>query len=194
MITYGLMILYASDALSGQTGETPLLSSSLSVLSAMLTPAVLILASGSLILSTSSRFGRVIDRVRELLGKLEEVAEGENRIELVEERRELIFRMLDSSTTRARILQRAVATLYVALCMFVATSVAIGIVALTRINQTWIPLALGFTGAVLLFYGCILMLIETRLAMKNVQLEMDFTRRLARHLKEPREETAKLQA
>lgn len=188
-----IILLLADNALSSQAGDTLRLSSSLSVLSAMLTPAVLILASGSLILSTSSRFGRVIDRVRELLGKLEELAQGENKIELIEERRELIFRMLDSSTTRARILQRAVATLYVALCIFVATSVTIGIVALTHLKHEWIPLALGFTGAVLLFYGCILMLIETRLAMKNVQLEMDFTRKFARHLKQLREEPEKLQ-
>lgn len=194
MITPESILLFAGDALTDQSGETRMLSSSLSVLSAMLTPAVLILASGSLILSTTSRFGRVIDRVRELLRRLEEFAEDESKINLIEERRELIFSMLDSSTSRARILQRAVSTLYVSLCMFVATSVSIGIVALTHIRQQWIPLALGFTGAVLLFYGCILMLLETRLAVKNVQLELDFTRRLALLLKEPREETAKLQA
>lgn len=188
------MLLFSDSALGLQAGDAARLSSSLSVLTAMLTPAVLILASGSLILSTTSRFGRVIDRVRELLKRLEELAEAENKIDLIEERRELIFLMLDSSTSRARILQRAVATLYVALCIFVATSVAIGIVALTHISQQWIPLALGFSGAVLLFYGCVLMLIETRLAMRNVQLEMDFTRRLARRLREPKEEPEKLQA
>ncbi|HET7711316.1 MAG TPA: DUF2721 domain-containing protein, partial [Thermoanaerobaculia bacterium] len=43
------------------------LTSVLSVLSAMITPAVLILASGSLILTTSNRLTRVVDRVREML-------------------------------------------------------------------------------------------------------------------------------
>ncbi len=42
------------------------LGSTLDVLSAMITPAVLILASGSLIMTTSSRTIRVVDRIREM--------------------------------------------------------------------------------------------------------------------------------
>jgi hypothetical protein len=38
------------------------LSSSLAVLTAMITPAVLISASGTMILSTSTRLGRVVDK------------------------------------------------------------------------------------------------------------------------------------
>jgi hypothetical protein len=44
------------------------------VLTAMITPAVLISACGSMILSTSSRLGRVVDRVRSLSDKLDELA------------------------------------------------------------------------------------------------------------------------
>jgi hypothetical protein len=40
------------------------LSAVLTVLSAMITPAVLILASGSLLLTTSQRLNRAIDRAR----------------------------------------------------------------------------------------------------------------------------------
>jgi hypothetical protein len=40
----------------------------------MITPAVLISACGSMILSTSSRLGRVVDRVRALSDRLEELA------------------------------------------------------------------------------------------------------------------------
>ena len=42
------------------------LSQALAVLTAMITPAVLISACGALILSTSTRLGRVVDRVRAL--------------------------------------------------------------------------------------------------------------------------------
>jgi len=48
--------------------------SAVAVLTAMITPAVLISACGSMILSTSSRLGRVVDRVRALSDKLEELA------------------------------------------------------------------------------------------------------------------------
>ena len=42
------------------------LSASVAVLTAMITPAVLISASGTMILSTSTRLIRIVDRVREL--------------------------------------------------------------------------------------------------------------------------------
>ena len=49
------------------------LSSALAVLTAMITPAVLISACGALILSTSTRLGRVVDRVRMLIDSFEEM-------------------------------------------------------------------------------------------------------------------------
>ena len=54
-------------------------SSPLSLLTAMLTPAVLISACGTLILSTSMRLARIVDRVRELGEKSEEIADGRVR-------------------------------------------------------------------------------------------------------------------
>ncbi|CDM66611.1 DUF2721 domain-containing protein [Pyrinomonas methylaliphatogenes] len=55
------------------------LSSALAVLTAMITPAVLISACGTLILSTSTRLGRVVDRVRGLSERFEELARSEER-------------------------------------------------------------------------------------------------------------------
>jgi hypothetical protein len=51
------------------------LSSALAVLTAMITPAVLISACGTMLLSTSTRLGRVVDRVRSLSDRLEELAD-----------------------------------------------------------------------------------------------------------------------
>ena len=44
----------------------PTLEATLSVLTAMVTPAVMILATSSLILTTTNRLVRVVDRVREM--------------------------------------------------------------------------------------------------------------------------------
>ena len=52
------------------------LNSTIEFLTAMVTPTLLISATGSLVLSTSTRLGRVVDRVRQL-----EVRLGELRIE-----------------------------------------------------------------------------------------------------------------
>src|SRR4029453_16738958 len=86
------------------------------VLTSMITPAVLISACAALILSTATRLGRVVARVRGLSDRFEEMAHKEP-VEVVffEERLELTFTQLDFLTTRARYLQRAMTTFYVGL-------------------------------------------------------------------------------
>src|SRR5439155_19173724 len=123
------------------------LSSSLAVLTAMITPAVLISASGTMILSTSSRLGRVVDRVRSLSDRLQELSRGDSEIDLLEERRAMLFDQLDKLTSRSRLLQRALTTFYLAVGVFVATSVAIGVVAFFGARGAWVPVAMGLIGA-----------------------------------------------
>src|SRR6185295_5111181 len=127
-------------------------SSAVAVLTAMITPAVLISACGSMILSTSSQLGRVVDRVRALSDKLEELAQknaGETK-----ERQGVIFAQLDMLTSRARILQRSMVVFYLATGLFVATSVAIGLVAVipSSPRYNYVPVVVGLLGACFLFY------------------------------------------
>jgi len=151
------------------------MSSAITVLTAMITPAVLISACGSMILSTSVRLGRVVDRVRSLSDRWEEIGEKHNGAEGIRERQEVIFEQLDKLTSRARILQRSMVAFYLTLGMFVATSVAIGIVAITgNPRYNIVPIALGLAGACLLFYGSILLIFEARLALSTIHAEMDF--------------------
>ncbi len=147
----------------------------IAVLTAMITPAVLISACGSMILSTSSRLGRVVDRVRALSDRLEAMAAEKERGPALVERQASIFQQLDKLTSRARILQRCMVTFYLSLGMFVATSVAIGVVPFTG-NQRYnmVPVALGLAGACFLFYGSILLILEARLALSTIHGEMDF--------------------
>jgi len=150
------------------------MSSAIAVLTAMITPAVLISACGSMILSTSTRLGRVVDRVRSLSDKLEELAET-NDVRETKERQAAIFAQLDKLTSRARILQRSMVSFYLCLGMFVATSVAIGVVAIVKDSRyTIMPVVLGLIGACFLFYGSILLIFEARLALSTIHAEMDF--------------------
>ena len=148
-------------------------SSAIAVLTAMITPAVLISACGSMILSTSSRLGRVVDRVRGLADRLEAIM-ADNGDHYAREKQAAIFEQLDKLTSRSRILQRCMVTFYLSLGMFVATSVAIGIIPFTHPRYNFIPVVLGLLGACFLFYGSILLIFEARLALNTIHGEMDF--------------------
>jgi hypothetical protein len=147
----------------------------LHVLSAMITPAVLILASSSLLITTSSRSIRCVDRVRERAEELRALGKGTD--EGTERRRQHLFRQLEINTRRARLLQRAMARLYLDISFFIGTSVAIGVVSLLNVDTGWIPLLLGFIGAGLLFSASVYLIIESRLAMATTYEEMDYITR-----------------
>jgi hypothetical protein len=149
------------------------ISSAIGVLTAMITPAVLVTACGSMILSTSTRLGRVVDRVRSLSDRLEEMASDGDIDGSLRERQAVIFEQLDKLTSRARILQRSMVAFYVALGMFVATSVAIGVLAIAP-RYPFVPVIFGLTGAVALFYGSMLLIFEARLALSTIHAEMDY--------------------
>jgi hypothetical protein len=149
------------------------LSQSLEVLTAMITPAVLISASGTMILSTSTRLGRVVDRVRSLSDRLQDVSSRDSDSEFFEERRAMLYDQLDKLTSRSRLLQRGLTTFYLAVGVFVATSVAIGVVSFSR-RGGWIPVVMGLVGAFFLFYGSMLLVFEARLALSTTHAEMDF--------------------
>ena len=80
---------------------------------------------------------------------------------------------LDKLTSRARLLQRCMVTFYLSLGAFVATSVAIGVVAISSsLRYTLAPVVCGLIGALFLFYGSILLIFEARLALSTVHAEM----------------------
>jgi hypothetical protein len=150
--------------------------SGLEILSAMITPAVLISASGTLVLSTSVRLARVVDRVRALSEALEEMFGGPVD-ELAAARREEIGQQLELQTRRGQLIQRALTSFYVALCVFVGTTISIAISAFAP-RVAWAPTGLGILGMLSMFYGCVLLVRETRLALLSVDLEMEFVRGL----------------
>jgi hypothetical protein len=57
----------------------------------MITPAVLLSACSMLILSTSNRLGRAVDRVRDLADRFEQLAREESSDPFAEQKRALIF-------------------------------------------------------------------------------------------------------
>ncbi len=157
------------------------LSSTIEFLTAMITPALLISATGSLVLSTSTRLGRVVDRVRDLEQRLSELLTTDDKesIPLYEKRIDTVVSLLDKVTSRARILQKAMGTFYYGLGFFVLTSISIAIVGIFPAVHRWLPIPIGIVGIMYLAWGSVLMLRETQMATATVNAEMDFTWALA---------------
>ena len=65
-----------------------------------------------------------------------------------------------------------------ALGIFVGTTISIGFDALLH-NIAWLPSSLGIAGTIVLFYGCVLLIAEARMALRSVKAEMEFTLMLA---------------
>lgn len=157
------------------------LNSTIEFLTAMVTPTLLISATGSLVLSTSTRLGRVVDRARELEVRLSELitTKDKDSIPLYDKRLDTIVHLLDKITSRSRILQRAMGAFYYGLCLFIMTSVSIAVVGIVGVYR-WLPIPVGIIGILYLFYGSVLMLRETRMATVTINAEMDFTWTLAK--------------
>lgn len=161
--------------------EQATLSSALSVLSAMITPAVLILACGSLLITTSNRLTRVIDRVRELSTEIEELGRSADDNEHTNERRRMLFGLLNFAMQRARLLQKAITSLYLALGTFLLTSFVIGILALTKTDHAILALVFSFIGALLMLFASMLMIRESQIGLRSLRTETDFLWRRGQH-------------
>jgi hypothetical protein len=147
------------------------LSHPVSTLSAMITPAVLILASGSLILPTSQRLARVMERIRQIAERFKDFSMDEK---VTQEEQDSFYQLLNQSTQSAKLLQKAMAALYLAVMLFVGTSVSIGYLDLTQSRSFWPTMLLGFVGSGALFYASILLILESRIAFNSVYFETEF--------------------
>jgi hypothetical protein len=145
------------------------------VLGAMITPAVLISASGTLVLSTSNRLSRVVDRVRVLAAEAER-GESPQGAAIQPRRAALIASQLNQLARRVLLLRSALTAFYTAIGLLVATSIGIALVVLLGWASSVLALAPGLAGACALFYGSLLLVREARLAVHSTLEEMAYAR------------------
>jgi hypothetical protein len=146
------------------------------ILGAMITPALLISASGTLSLSTANRLGRVVDRVRALTAMAESLPDGVVTEEVVD-KRALIADQVRWHTQRLRLLQHTVVTLYVAIGLLVGSSLTVGLSASTNWALGWIPVFFGLAGALALLVAAGMLIRESRLAVRGAEVEIDYIRK-----------------
>ncbi|NML67674.1 DUF2721 domain-containing protein [Hymenobacter sp. RP-2-7] len=145
------------------------LSSTLGILTAMFTPAVLVSACGSLILTTSQRLSRSLDRQREVAGLLHQPSPPPEALPKAH-----LLAQLHFAARRAQLLQQVMTMLHLALGMFVGTVFTIGLFELTNSSAAWVIALLSVVGASLLLYASLLLIRESRLAVADVREETQF--------------------
>ena len=145
------------------------------ILGAMITPALLISAAGTLSLSTANRLGRVVDRVRALTDMAEALPDGVATDEVVE-KRALIADQIGWHTQRLQLLQRTIVTLYSAIGLLVGASLTVGLSASTKWALGWIPVTFGLSGAFALLIAAGMLIREARLAVRGAQVEIGYIR------------------
>lgn len=148
------------------------------VLAAMITPAVLISAAGLLSLSTSNRLARVVDRTRVLVREFESLAPTPASPGRAA-REGLILRQLQDLTSRARLVQAALTTLYLSLGLFILTSLLLGLSAAFGV-QTRLTLVVSLAGALCLLASSLLLIAEARIAVRSLADEISFIRVISR--------------
>jgi len=153
------MLIHSTQGLTGY----------LSVISASLTPAILILATGSLVASTLQRLSRIVDRARVLVGEIEEARAKDEH----DERARLNAMWLRTYVRRAALTERALSFYYIAIGLFVASSLAITVEDVTNGRQPWIALLLVTAGALFLLAGTGALVIETQIATGTLRAEIE---------------------
>jgi hypothetical protein len=137
-------------------------SSAQSLIAAMITPALLILASGSLIATSLARLGRIMDRIRR-------VAESEALL--------LSTAELDRERLRAGYANRAITILFVAVSLFVIAGIAIAVDRLSGGLMEWLPVTTTLIGMLLIVSAGIAMAAESQLSSSQIFDEIDRLRK-----------------
>ena len=148
------------------TANTP--QSSLTIISAMITPAILILASGNLVASTLTRLGRIVDRARALgdhLAAHGQAMGGSASAELVD--------ILRNYRRRSIFVARALSAYYAAIGFFIVTSLTIALDNVVQTLVPWLAVVLTVIGVLLLLLGTLALVIETNLASGMLGRELD---------------------
>lgn len=156
------------------------LSGTLTILSAMFTPAILVSACGSLILTTSQRLSRSLDRQREVAQLLRQNQQQATTATPDPAEHGHLTQQLQFAIRRARLLQQAMTSLHLTLSIFIGSIFTIGVFELLDSSKAWIIAALSVLGAMLLLYASVLLIRESNLAHSDVAEETAYLTQFTR--------------
>ena len=137
------------------------------ILTSMLAPALLMAATGSLLVSANARLARVVDRLRAIIALLD-AGGGDDPVTRAE-----IDDQIVRHRRRAHLVLRACQLLYLALGAFVGTSLGLAIDAVLGFRLPTVPTTLAIVGVLALFGASIALGREVSLSVASFDLELD---------------------
>lgn len=148
-------------------------------LSAMVAPAIFLTANGSLIISTSNRMSRVVDRIRVLNDQGDKLCRGVDGLDYSRERMDHVQDQLRHMLFRNDRIRIALTMLYLAFAAFVCTSLGLAIDVMLGVRAfAAVPTTLAVLGVCLMLVSCINLVREALEALKSNRLEIQFYRDL----------------
>jgi hypothetical protein len=139
-------------------------SAAIGIISAMITPSLLILASGSLVASALMRLGRSVDRSRALVSQIEG---GQMTVP-----RETLLRWFARYEQRGINAERAIGMFFAAVAVFVSDCLSIALDRAFHGEVAWLPVSLTIVGMILLLIGASFMVLESRLGGAQIREEI----------------------
>lgn len=134
------------------------------ILTSMLAPALLMAATGSLLVSANNRLARVVDRLRSLVATWHVTAQ---------QRRAGLEQQIARHRRRSRYVLHACLMLYCAVGAFVGTSLALAVDAYSGFRVALLPTILAVVGVLCLLAASVYLGLEVSLAVRSFDQELD---------------------
>ena len=152
------------------------------ILGAMITPVVLLSGTGLFLLTTTTRLGRVVDRIRQLNAGLERLLQEPDR-----ERRLYIadryLRQLNILEKRGKALRRALGALHAGFACFLGAGLVLALLVPFG-DVRWPAVVLACSGMTALFYAAVGVTLELRGSFVAVQYDLEIGRSAYERLKD----------
>jgi hypothetical protein len=144
----------------------------MAIVTAMITPAILILAAGSLVASTLVRLGRVVDQTRALIVRGDALRQAGNTaaVAIIEDRMERQLR-------RAELARNALWGYYLAIVLFLVSSVMIALSRIIHVRFSWIGPAFVLLGGCVLIAATSQLVVEVGLGAGSLREEVESYKR-----------------
>ncbi|HME81207.1 MAG TPA: DUF2721 domain-containing protein [Candidatus Eremiobacteraceae bacterium] len=147
---------------------------SLQVVTGMITPAILILAAGSLVQGTLIRLGRIVDNIRALIARGLEMRQAGNEHALL-----LIDQHLSILQRRNELARTALVCYYVAISLFLLSTLVIALTLLFHSKLDWLGPVIVMLGGTFLFAGSAAFVLEVNVSAGSTRQEIQWYRQRA---------------